>query len=162
MGYIIIGLIFVAGAFFIFNNLFSDIKKNKNIKNMFKELNVKVTSDFSFLKEKILHINLLDSAQNKVGSIQFIGYKEIEKGDKIALIQFKYVDKNGEEFLALDDDLKNKAQPLPNGDSIVYDINYNNNELSVSIIGFEIFSKNIGNVFYYEVLNADSKRIKIQ
>lgn len=149
----------------LYKNITSDIRKNKNIKPIFDVFSFSVFSDFGLEKEKVLHLNLLDSAQNKIGSLQVIGFKTVAGGEKSAFIQFKYVDKDGNEFLAMQEGPKNKAQLIENGKNITYQVSYVNQKISSSVKVrnhlFEIFNMRIDGVKFYEIINKNSRKLEL-
>lgn len=165
MGYIVFGLAFLIFFSILYRNILTDINKNKNIKKIFSIFDFSVRSDFGLQQEKVLHINLLDLSQDKIGSLQVFGYKTVDAGDKSAFIQFKYVDRDGNEHLAMNNGPRNKAQYVENGKTISYRVTYLNDNMSCSVKVrdhlFEIFKMKIEGVKYYEILNRNFKKVEI-
>ena len=90
MGYIISFLLLFGLIIILIKNIFDDKKSYKNKIPIFHKLNISILSDFGFEKEKIFDIKLYDKSLMLCGNIRFFGFKEKEKGDKIALVEFQY------------------------------------------------------------------------
>ena len=86
MGYIISFLLLFGLIVILIKNIFDDKKSHNNKIPIFDKLNISILSDFGFEKEKIFDIKLYDKSLVPCGNIRFFGFKEKEKGDKIAFI----------------------------------------------------------------------------
>ena len=165
MGYIISSLVLLAVAIILIKNILEDKKSYKNKIPIFDKLNLSILSDFGFEKEKIFDIKLYDKSLLPCGNIRFFGFKEEEKGDKIALVEFQYKSEADDVFRGLIDNPQTKAQPIENGKTVNYEISINNNILQAFVKvrdqKFIIFEKKICVPSYYEIINIDSKRVEI-
>lgn len=166
MGYLISSLILFALALILIKNIFDDKKSLKDKLPIFDKLNISILSVFGFEKEKIFDIKLYDNSLISCGNIRFFGFKEKEKGDRIALIEFQYKSEAGDVFSGLTDNPQTRAQPIENGKTVNYEISINNDILQVFVKvrnqKFIIFEKKICIPTYYEIINIDSKRVEIK
>lgn len=165
MGYIISSLVLLAVAIILIKNILEDKKSYKNKIPIFDKLNVSILSDFGFEKEKIFDIKLYDKLLVPCGNIRFFGFKEKEKGDKIALVEFQYKSEAGDVFRGLIDNPQTKAQPIENGKTVNYEISINNDIIQTFVKvrdqKFIIFEKKICVPSYYEVVNINLKKVEI-
>lgn len=166
MGYIISSLVLLAVAIILIKNILEDKKSYKNKIPIFDKLNLSILSDFGYEKEKIFDIKLYDKSLVPCGNIRFFGFKEKEKGDKIALVEFQYKSEAGDVFRGLIDNPQTKAQPIENGKTVNYEISINNDMIQTFVKvrnqKFIIFEKKICVPSYYEVINIDSKRVELK
>lgn len=166
MGYIISFLLLFGLIVILIKNIFDDKKSHNNKIPIFDKLNISILSDFGFEKEKIFDIKLYDKSLVPCGNIRFFGFKEKEKGDKIALVEFQYKSEAGDVFRGLIDNPQTKAQPIENGKTVNYEISINNDMLQTFVKvrdqKFIIFEKKICVPSYYEKINIDSKRVEIK
>lgn len=165
MGYIISSLVLLAVAIILIKNILEDKKSYKNKIPIFDKLNLSILSDFGFEKEKIFDIKLYDKSLVPCGNIRFFGFKEKEKGDKIALVEFQYKSEADDVFRGLIDNPQTKAQPIENGKTVKYEISINNDVLQTFVKvrdqKFIIFEKKICVPSYYEVININLKKVEI-